>query len=85
MILEKYKLVYGELTHDFPIVKDMATFFIIEPEGDQSKITIEVHPQNISFLSKIALVFFKGVLSKNIKNTIKQLKSAAEKEQLIAQ
>ena len=79
------KLVYGELTHDFPIVKEMATFFVIEPDGDQSKLTIEAHPQNPSFLSRIALVFLKGILVKNIKNLIKNLKLAAEKEQLIMQ
>ena len=79
------KLVYGELTHDFPIVKDMATFFVIEPEGDQSKITIEAHPQSNSFLSKIALFFLKGFLAKNIKSLVTQIKSAVEKEQLIMQ
>ena len=81
----KDKLVYGELTHDFPIIKDMATFFVIEPEGEQSKITIEAHPQNPSFLSKIALFFLKGILARSTKSLIKNLKSEAEKEQLIMQ
>ncbi len=79
------KLVYGELTHDFPIIKDMATFFVIEPEGDQSKITIEAHPQNSSFLSKIVLFFLKGFISKSIRTLISNLKTAIEKEELIMQ
>jgi len=79
------KLVYGELTHDFPIIKDMVTYFVIEPEGDQSKITIEAHPQNSSFLAKIALFFLKGIISKSIKSLITNIKSAVEKEKLIMQ
>ncbi len=79
------KLVYGELTHDFPIIKDMVTYFVIEPDGEQSKITIEAHPQNHSFISKIASIFLKGVISKSIKTLISDLKSAVEKEKLIMQ
>ena len=74
------KLVYGELTHDIPILKGMATFFIIEGEGEHSKITIEAHPQSVSFLSKMALFFLKGILVKNLKSLIANLKFAVEKE-----
>lgn len=74
------KLVYGELTHDLPLIKDMATYFVIEPEGEQSKITIEAHPQNNSFFAKIALFFIKGFIAKSVKTLIEKLKTAAEKE-----
>jgi hypothetical protein len=79
------KLVYGELTHDFPIVKDMATFFVIEPDRDKSKITIEAHPQNPSLFSKIVLFFLKIFISKSIKELLANIKTAVEKEELITQ
>ncbi len=79
------KLVYGELTHDLPIIKDMTTYFVIEPEGENSKLTIEAHPQRSSLLSKIALFFLKGFFVKTIKKMILDIKTAVEKEALIMQ
>jgi hypothetical protein len=77
------KLVYGELTHDFPIIKDMVTYFVIEPEGENSKLTIEGHSQNPSFFSKIALFMMNGFLSKTIKRMIADIKLAVEEEPIM--
>jgi Protein of unknown function (DUF2652) len=81
----KNKLVYGELTHDFPIIKDMVTYFVIEPEGENSKLTIEGHPQNPSFFSKIALFVLNGFIAKTIKKMIVDIKLEVEKKEPIMQ
>ena len=78
-------MVFGELSHDIPVIKDMATYFVIEPEGEKSKLTIEVHPQNPPFFTKIALFFMKGFMLRSMKKLIARLKTAVEKENFIMQ
>ena len=65
-------------------ISDRPLIFI-EPEGEQSKITIEAHPQNPSLFSRIALFILKIFVSKSVKELITNIKMSAEKEELIMQ
>lgn len=79
----KNKIVYGEHTKDFPIIKDVITYFIIEKEGDHSMITIEVHPQKNNLLVRLALPLIKKKISKSIKGMIENIKTIAAREKVL--
>ena len=79
------KLVFGEVTTDFPIADEMTTYFIFEPQGeDRTKLTIEVHPFVSSKIKGLLLSVLKSFIWKKLKEPFDALKEVAEKEAALA-
>ena len=74
----KNKLVYGEKTKDFPLMKQFTNYFVVEEENAGSLLTIEGHLNSKNILGTL----FKPILKKKLKGNFEQiftkLKAVAE-------
>lgn len=75
------KMIYGERSSDFPLIKQASTFFIVEPNGDASKLNFEIHLEPKGILSSLLLPFIKKIVKPNFRKTIHRLKEAAERRE----
>ena len=74
------KLVYGERTTDFPLAKELNSYFILEPQGESTQLTIEVHPVFPPIVGVFLRPLLKRVMKKSVQEIAKSIKQAvAEK------
>jgi len=77
---EKNKLVYGEKTKDFPLMKQFVNYFVIEPKDAGSLLTIEGHLSAKNILGSIMKPIFKRKLKGNFEQVFGKLKAVAESD-----
>ena len=76
--------VYGEITSDFPLMRKVTNYFILEPDQDHTRVTAEVHFNPVPVLGWLAAPFAKRLFRKNLLKTIENIKQIAEGELAIS-
>ncbi len=76
------KLVYGEKTADVPLMKEMQSYMIVEPAGEGSIVTSEIHmiPKNV--FGRIFKPLLMRQFKKNIVESLGHLKTIVESSSL---
>jgi hypothetical protein len=57
-------LVYGETLLNFPLTKELTTYFILSPVEDKTKIRIETHYQPVPLVGWLMRPFIKMLMNK---------------------
>ncbi|WP_020532477.1 DUF2652 domain-containing protein [Flexithrix dorotheae] len=75
------KVIYGEKTNQFPLVKNFTTYFIFEKSGnDYTKLTIELHMTPLPVIGWMLVPLFKKKMKVEMEKTLRAIKSICENE-----
>ncbi len=77
------RLIYGEKTHNIPLIEKAVNYFVIEKDDVGSRLTIESHLDAKSFLGALVKPFFKRKLKKNMLKLFSNIQSLEDKNPLI--
>jgi hypothetical protein len=72
------ELIYGERINDAPIVKDIATYFILEKQNGSTSVKVRIYFTPPSFLGRLLLPIVKMNARKIFSNSFKMLKDYCE-------
>ncbi|MBX2843980.1 MAG: hypothetical protein KTR26_19565 [Flammeovirgaceae bacterium] len=74
-----HKIIYGEKTNQFPLVKNFTTYFIFEKAGnDQTKLNIELHMTPHPIIGWMLIPLFKKKMKVEIEKMLRAIKSVCE-------
>lgn len=71
---------YGEHLPNNPIVREHVNYFIVEPEGERARLTIEVHYTPRAFPLSLLSPLMRRQAKKFVPPLLDQIKSAAESD-----
>ncbi len=74
------RLVYGERLLNFPVIKDMALYYLLEKEDNSTRLIMEAHFEPLPIIGFIILPFIKKTFQKNIRKTIAAFKHVCENQ-----
>ena len=72
------ELIYGERINDAPLVKDIATYFILEQQNGSTIVKVRIYFNPPSFLGHLLLPIVKINVKKKFRNSFKMLKDYCE-------
>jgi Protein of unknown function (DUF2652)/Polyketide cyclase / dehydrase and lipid transport len=72
------QLVYGELMIENPMVDEMACYYILEPDGAETKLRIEIHFRSKPFPKKLLAPVFRFICSRRAPRIARAIREAAE-------
>lgn len=72
------ELIYGERINDAPLVKDIATYFILEKQNGSTVVKVRIYFNPPSFLGRLLLPIVKMNVKKVFRNSLKMLKDYCE-------
>lgn len=73
------ELIYGERINDAPVVRDIATYFILEKQNGSTLVKVKMYFNPPSFLGRLLLPLVKMNTKRIFKNNFKMLKEYCEK------
>ncbi len=79
----KGNIVYGEKLMKFPLANDFIIYFILQPEGEKTKIRIEIHYKPIPFIGWLLKPIINMTIKKlnrNFINSFSKLERVNKKE-----
>lgn len=78
------QLVYGESTGDFPLMKQVTSYFILSPSEQGTNVKVEVHltPKNV--IGRLIMPILKLRILRQWKILLDNLKSVAEQSPMIS-
>jgi hypothetical protein len=74
----KNEMIYGERINDAPVVKDIATYFILENHNDSTLVKVKMYFNPPTFLGRLLLPIIKMNAKKVFRNSFEMLKDICE-------
>jgi hypothetical protein len=72
------RVAYGERLLDPPLVKELSVFYVMETEGDGTRLRMEVHYLPRAFPGSLLAPFFRFSFGRRLPVTLKAIKEVAE-------
>jgi len=73
------KWVYGERAKPpMPLVKNFINYYILEADGDETRMTVEMHPQPWPVFGRLLVPFFKWLMKRQLVQLLRNFKHFAE-------
>ena len=76
--VESDQLIYGEQSRNIPLVKNIATFFIISPKEGGSILEFEVYKSDVKYPAKLLHLIWLWKFKSGINKLLKSLKEKVE-------
>lgn len=72
------RMAYGERLLNPPLVADCAAYYVVEPEGEGTRLRMEVHYQPRSFPRSLLAPLFRFGFRRRLPKVLRAIKEAAE-------
>jgi hypothetical protein len=74
------ELIYGERINDAPVVKDIATYFILKNQNGSTLVKVKIYFNPPNFLGRLLLPLIKMNTKRIFRNSFEMLKDYCEKD-----